>query len=462
MNTRKLGIFSLIMMTIVSVDSVRNLPATALFSSHLLFFYGVAAVFFLLPSAFVSAELASGWPEQGGIYVWVREAFGPTAGLWAIWLQWVENVIWYPTILSSVAGTFAYMIDPQLGTHPGFLSATILVLFWAITLINLFGLEASAWFSNVCSIFGLILPMLLIIGLGLFWACQGHALHISFAPSALLPDLQHPQTWVALTGIVLSCCGIELATVHAREVRDPQNTFPKVLIYSAAIILSTLVLGGLAIAIVLPAEKISLVTGMMQAFDQLLAVYHLNQYLPVAALMLIIGGVGGVNNWVIAPLKGLSIALKARRLPAQITRENVYGAPKNLLLYQAVLVSIFAIVFLCFPSVNASYWFLTVLAAQLYMVMYLLMFIAACVLRVRYPNQPRLYRIPGGARAGMFGVSTLGILGSLTTLLVGFIPPSGIEIGHPSYYIMALLIGLLLLTLPPWLIARLAPAVPGQ
>src|SRR6516164_3994438 len=102
---KALSLLSLVMITVGSVDSIRNLPATALFGSSLIFFFILGAIFFLIPTALVSAELSSAWAKQGGIYVWVKEAFGEKCGFLAIWFQWIENVIWYPTILSFVAGT---------------------------------------------------------------------------------------------------------------------------------------------------------------------------------------------------------------------------------------------------------------------------------------------------------------------------------------------------------------------
>jgi len=112
--THALSIFGLTMLTVGSVDSIRNLPATALFGSQLIAFFILGAIFFLIPTALVSAELASAWPKQGGIYVWVKKAFGQRTGFLAIWLQWIENVIWYPTLLSFVAGTIGYLINPHL------------------------------------------------------------------------------------------------------------------------------------------------------------------------------------------------------------------------------------------------------------------------------------------------------------------------------------------------------------
>src|SRR3989338_9256522 len=92
---KSLGVFSLVMMTIGSVDSIRNLPTTALFGPLLIFFFFLSSICFLLPAALVSAELSSNSTETGGIYNWVTEAFGKRTGFLAVWFQWIENVIWY-------------------------------------------------------------------------------------------------------------------------------------------------------------------------------------------------------------------------------------------------------------------------------------------------------------------------------------------------------------------------------
>ena len=234
-----LTVFSLTMITVGSVDSIRNLPATAVFGSQLIFFFILGAVFFLIPTALISAELASGWPRQGGIYIWVKEAFGKKAGFLAIWLQWIENVIWYPTILSFVAGTVGYLINPALTNNPYFLWLVILVSFWGATFINLRGMRSSAMFSNICALSGLLLPMALIIGLGAAWVIGGNPMQIHFSAQDLIPHWHDHSIWVSLTAIMMSFCGIEIATVHASDVNNPQRAFPQALTYSVFIILST-------------------------------------------------------------------------------------------------------------------------------------------------------------------------------------------------------------------------------
>jgi len=454
-----LTIFSLTMITVGSVDSIRNLPATALFGSQLIAFFILGAFFFLIPTALVSAELASGWPQQGGVYIWVREAFGKRMGLLAIWLQWIENVIWYPTILSFVAGSIGYLINPSLAGNAYFLFGVIVASFWGATWVNLRGMHASAFLSNICAISGLLLPMALIIGLGFAWMFGDNVVHVQFDFESIAPHWQDRSMWVSLTAIMMSFCGIEIATVHANDVHDPQRAFPRALIYSVGIILSTLILGSLAIAMVLPHDDINLVAGIMQAFDAFFARYHLLWFMPMVAAMLVMGGLGGVSNWIIAPTKGLLVAAQDGNLPTCFQRVNRNGAPVVMLISQALIVTVLSSLFLFMPSVNGSYWFLTALAAQLYMLMYFMMFLAAIRLRLREPQRLSAFRIPGGI-TGLLCVSLIGMVGVLATLVVSFLPPEGINVGRVAYYELTLIVSLLLMCSPPlissWFSARKA------
>lgn len=446
-NIQVLTVFSLVMITVGSVDSIRNLPATALFGSSLIFFFAMAALFFLIPSALVSAELSSAWPEQGGVYIWVKKAFGERAGFLAIWFQWIENVIWYPTILSFVAATLGYLIAPHLAQNKYFLIVVILCAFWGSTTINLFGMKQSARLSNFCAVVGLLLPMTLIIALGVIWFVNGQHLQISFKPHDLLPNLSNPQMWVALTGIMMSFCGMEIATVHAREVKNPQKAFPKALMISTVILLVTLIFGSLSIAIVLPQAKISLVAGIMQSFDAFFSGYHMHWVMPILATTLVIGGLGGVSNWIVAPTKGLLVAAQDGHLPKHLSQENKHHAPAVLLYYQAIIVTLLVSVFLLMPSVNGSYWLLTALTSQLYMMMYLLMFASGIYLRYKHPEQIRPFKV-----RGMWFVGGGGLMGSLITLIIGFIPPENINVGTVFHYEMLLVIGLIVMSTPPFII----------
>src|ERR1700731_126786 len=128
-NKRILSVFSLAMINIIAVDNLRSLPIAAEYGFSLVFYYLLAGLLFFIPTALVAAELATGWPHSGGVYVWVREAFGKRIAFLTIWLQWIYNVIWYPTMMAFLAGMLAYLFDPELANNKYYMLTVILVLY---------------------------------------------------------------------------------------------------------------------------------------------------------------------------------------------------------------------------------------------------------------------------------------------------------------------------------------------
>jgi amino acid transporter len=468
--TKKISTLALTMLITGSIDSIRNLPATALFGTTLVFFFIFAAIFFLIPSALVSAELSANIGE-GGVYQWTRRAFGEKTGFMIIWLQWINVVVWLPTILSFIAGTMAYLIDPALAQNQLYLVTAILVIFWTITFINLRSIQISSHFASFCAIAGLIIPMTLIITLMVIWLIRGYPIQIHFTPANMLPNFQHVDNWIALTAIMLGFSGMELATVHINQVANPERSFPRALAYSTLIILFTMILGSLAIAIVLPLDKINLLNGTSQTFAYFLSAYHIQWLTPALTILLVIGSLGGIINWVASPIKGLSQAGKCGFLPEFFIKENQYGIPQNLLLFQAILVSAVCGLFLFLPSVNGSYWILTALSTQTYMFMYFLMFVVALRLRLQDAYPIVAFCIPG-KKIGAVIVCGFGLIGCLITIAVGFIPPSNINFGGNLEYEIVFCSGIVAMILPVFacywyknnreLIAGIASAEEGE
>ncbi len=431
--TAGLSIFALAMLITGAIDSIRNLPATAFFGSSLIFFFLFSAVVFLIPVALVSAELSSQFTEKGGIFHWIRLGMGEKMAFLAIWLQWINTMVWFPTILSFFVGTATYFINPALVQNKLYLISIILSTFWLLTWLNLKGLHFSAKFSSFCAIAGMIIPMALIIVLAVIWMVLGKPLQIHFTIGEMVPSLKHVENWVSLTAIMTAFLGMELATVHVTGVSNPQKAFPKALLFSVLIILVTMIFGSLAIAMVLPHDQINLVNGVMQAFTHFFAIYHLDWLVPVVTVMLLLGTLGSTVSWVISPAKGLLHAAQLGYLPRYFTKENEQGVAFRILIAQAVLVSFVCLAFLLMPSVNGSYWLLTALSTQLYVLMYVLMFLAAICLKYKFGTHPKAFAISGG-KAGMWLACLVGLVGCGITLFVGFIPPAGIDVGGFMHY----------------------------
>ncbi len=448
---RVISIFVLAMVNVSIMASLRNLPLVAEFGLSAIFFFSVVALFFLIPCALISAELATGWPKSGGIYIWVREGLGDRFGFMAIWMQWVHNVAWYPVIMSFVAVTMAYLLSPSLGENKFFVTSVILIGFWGMTLLNYLGIKTSGWLSTVGVIIGTILPGLFIIFLGFSWIAGGNPIQTPISWDALLPSFSNIGNLVFLAGLFLAFAGLEVSAAYAADVKNPQKNYPRAIILGSVITFGLFMLGSLSIAFVIPKHEISLVAGLMEAFRAFFEHYNLVWILPVMAFLLIIGALAEVNSWIIGPVKGLHETSIHGNLPPFFQKLNKHAVPTRLLFFQAVLVSFTSLIFLYMPQVSSAFWMLTALSAQSYLIMYILMFIAAIKLRYSKPHVPRAYRVPFKMK-GIWFFSSVGILSSCFAILLCFVPPTHLKVGNVTVYGLLLGTGLALMCAVPLII----------
>jgi amino acid transporter len=169
------------------------------------------------------------------------------------------------------------------------------------------------------------------------------------------------------------------------------------------------------------------------------------------AVLLAVGAFGTLSTWVAGPSKGLLGAAQSGDLPPVFRKLNRHGMPVALLVAQGIIVTVFSLIFLIMPTVSSAYWILNAMVAQLYLIMYILMFAAAIKLRYKKPDVERSYKVPGG-NLGMWCVAGLGIIGSFSTFLIGFFPPAQIHTGNTLFYVAFLFIGIIIACLAPSLI----------
>ena len=440
---KQLSVFGLVMINIVAIDSLRTLAIGAEYGLSLVFYYLLAALIFFLPTALVAAELATGWPESGGIYVWVREAFGKRIGLLTLWLQWIYNVCWYPTIMSFIAATIAYCINPQLADDKLFMLISIFSFFWLCTAINFFGIGASSLMSSISAIIGVILPMFFIMTLGLCWVMMGKPVQIEFSWKNLFPDLSSINHLVLLTGVLFGYVGIEMSAYHAADVKNPQQDYPKAVLWSGIMIFLTLMLSSLAIVIVVPPDQLNVISGLLQAYQIFFSAFNLSWFTPLLALLIICGSLGTVNAWLLGPGRGLVIASQDGCLPTSLSKLNRYQAPYNVLILQGIIFTLLCGIFILLPTVSSSFWALSAITSILSLIVYLFMFAAAIRLRYKYPYVKRAFVIPGG-QIGLWLVCLVGILSCTMTLFISFFPPSQIPVGNVYLYEGILVVGVIL------------------
>jgi amino acid transporter len=427
-----------------AVDGVSNLPSIAIFGSNLIFFFIAAALLFLIPTGLISAELCKQSPGQAGIYLWTKQALGKKAGIIAIWLQWINTMVWFPTCLTTLTATFAYLIDPKLINHPVYLVATSVSTFWVMTILNLKGIHHSSKIASLATTLGMIIPMSLIILLSLAWIIMGKPLALHISSHDLIPPLAHTSSWTSLTAIITAFLGMELATVHVNKVKNAKSIFPKALIYSIILIILTMGLGSLGVALVVPHNEIVLASGTIQAFNALFNGFHLSWLEPILGGMLLFGSLGTMVNWLISPANGLLQAAQDGFLPPFLAKENKYQTPSNMLILQGIVVTLVSSAFFLMPTVNGSYWLLLDLSTELYIMMYILMFIVAFVLLVR---AKQIQLIPG-KKIGAYLLTTAGLIGCCTAFVVGFFPPSNINVGGTIHYVTLFAGGLMIMVSP--------------
>ncbi len=441
----KISLFPLILLIVAAIDSIRTLPVTAFFGSSLVFLYLLASTIFLIPIAFVSAEFSSRYPNEGGVFHWVRHAFGERAGVLSVWLQWINTMVWYPTMLVFIAGTATYLIHPSLAYNKPFLLLASLITFWGLTFLNMKGIKVSIRMNSICGAVGTLLPMSFLIILGMCWFFSSNSPAIAFSWRDILPSFNLIDNSSALVTIMASFLGMELAGVHVGDIENPQKNFPKAIGYSVLILLGTLILGALAVAVVIPKQDIHFVDGVMQTFTTFLTAFDMPYLIPVLALLIVIGATGGSVNWLVSPAKGLLQLAEFKFLPPFFSVKNKHGVPFRILILQALLVSTFCCFLQLIPNVNAFYWFLMSLSTGLYMLMYIFLFLAA--LKLKRPEKS--YQIPKGIRT----ISCFaGLFACAITIIIGLQPPSDMVIASKINYALMVIGGFSILLLPAMLL----------
>lgn len=452
-----MGVFTLAMINVSAIVSLRGLPAESTYGLSSAFYYIFAALFFLAPVSLVAAELTTGWPQKGGVFRWVGEAFGPRLGFLAIWLQWIESTIWFPTVLTFAAVSVAFIgpgqhWDEALAANSVYVLLMVLAVYWAATLLNLRGMRTSGAITKWGAMIGTVIPAALLILMGMAYWGMGGKIDLSMAPGNFFPDFTRFSNIVLAASIFLFYAGMEMSAVHVKDVDNPGRNYPLAIGISSIITVCIFVFGTLAIGFIIPSSQINLVQSLLIAFDKLLAFFHMHWFGSVIALCLAFGVLAQVVAWVGGPSKGLLEVGCAGYLPRLMQKTNRHGVQVGILMIQGVIVTLLSVFFVVLPSVQTAYQIISQLTILLYLIMYMLMFAAAICLRYKQPETPRAFRIPGGRRCGMWVVAGLGLLGSLLAFVFSLIPPDQIPIGSPTLYVGILILGILIFAGAPFVI----------
>ncbi|HEY7592216.1 MAG TPA: APC family permease [Actinophytocola sp.] len=434
---------ALAFLTTGSVASLRAAPTMAVYGLACVFLYVVPAILFLLPQSLVAAELASGW--SGGVYRWVSEGMSSRMGLLAVWCQFAMTIFYYPTLLAYVASTLAYAINPDLASNGLYTGAIIIIVYWAGVFVSAKGMKEVAKLASSGLVIGTLIPGALLVVMGIVYLAQGNPSAAPMDAGHLLPAWTGIASLVLIVNNFLSYSGMEMNAVHVSELKDPGQEFPRSMFVAIGLVLLIFILPALAVSWIVPADGVSLTAGIMQAFSEFFSHFGLSFLVPLVAIALVCAATGGMLGWLAGPSKGLLlIGKKEGYLPPFFQKTNKQGIQVNILVSQGALTTVIALMYAFIPDVSSAYWILSVMTTQVYLVVYLLMFVAAVRLRRSQPDHPRGYRAPM-----LTLLCVVGFLASLAAFAIGFIPPSQFGEGNAGLYAVLIVAGIVIIGILP-------------
>ncbi|MCD7962722.1 MAG: APC family permease [Rikenellaceae bacterium] len=460
----------LALMTAAAVISLRGLPMMAQEELTMFFYIFFATFLFLIPAALVGAELGSAFAEKGGgVYTWVKEAFNQKLGFAAIFLQWIQNVVWYPTVLGFAGAAIAYMIGkPELAQNGKFVGLFAIAMYWLATLITFKGTNTISKITSRGFLIGTVLPGAVIIVMAIIWIIGKNPIALENIPSSvsqivtvdasnhvhprLFPHITGISDIAFLAGILLLFAGVEVHAVHAQEMKNPQKQFPAAMFLAALISFVLFTLGALAVAIVTPYDQINSQDGLLVTFRSLFDHYNVGWLTNVMGLLVAFGALASVMSWISGPSRGLLWTARDGQLPRFMTKTNKNEVQVNILLVQGCIVTILSSLYIFMNDVSVAFFILSALTIGLYLIMYMMMYASGIKLRYTQPDLKRTYRIPGG-NMGMWLVAGIGFAAVLFSFVVTFFPPSQLPVGSPSMYTLLVVCGTVIFLSAPFLIS---------
>jgi len=414
-----LGRADLVLFTVCAILTIDTLASSAAMGVAWFSWWLITMTVFFIPYGLITAELGSAWPGEGGVYVWVREAFGPWWGSQAAWMYWINNATWAPSVYLIFAGTFSQIF---LKTHSPWQDAVIAIaLTWITVAIGIVRLEVSKWVPNL----GAVVKALIFFALGVLGLSSlfhGKKPANDFSLPAFVPKWN--DTLAYLPALLYSTFGFELMSSAGAEMRDPKRDVPRVILWSGALIaiLYSFAIGGILFAV--PIGKLSIVTGTWDALAILGKEWGRagDTVVYLLGIGFLYACVANVVTWSLGANRVAAVAAEEGMLPAALGRLHPRFKTPHLAFVAMGFVSTALLVggALLSNSQSNIFWMTFRVTALCLLLSYLLVFPAFLVLRKRRPEQPRPYRLPGGPGAAAVAawVCTLYIFGACVLFFV--------------------------------------------
>lgn len=431
--SRVLNLRDLVLFHVVAIIGLRWLLTAAKTGPSSILLWLAAVLFFFIPQGLAVLELAARMPEEGGIYVWAREAFGPLHGFICGWAYWVNNLIYYPSLIFFIAGNAVFVLGRQhlgLADNSAYQLTFSLGALWLALGINIVGLRAGRWVQNTGAAANWAAAALLI-GLGAAaWAFgQGRN---PLAGGSLLPDLGGSGLafWSTLC---FALAGLELAPVMSGETRDPQRSLPRSILIAAPIIAGIYIVGTLAVLAAFPATEVNVVSGVVEAIGQVGERFGL-PLTRLAALLIVLTGLGGIGAWLAGTARIPFVVGLDRYLPPALGKIHPrWKTPHVALIVQGLGATVFILMAGLHGTIEEAYLILVETTIIVYFVPYLYMFAALPILRRRAGRSLSPGFIVPGGTVGVALVALSGLATTVTAIILSTIPSE--EVTSPTTFV---------------------------
>jgi amino acid transporter len=418
---RVLTFRDLFLFYIVTGFSLRWVATGAAAGPSALVIWIAAALGFFVPLVFSVLELSSRYPDEGGIYVWSKRAFGPFAAFITGWAYWGSNLPYFPALLYFAAANALFIGGSAwqgLSSNSGyFIAVAMSGLTLAVTL-NVIGLNVGKWLNNIGALASWI-PAFALLTLGsISWSRFGSATPMTahaFVPSTGLKDVIFWST------IAFAFGGVESASTMGEEIHDARRTIPRAVLTAGAVMTVLYILGTLSVLLAIPKEQVSGLQGIPQAIQAMSDKVGVAWLAPVLAAFVTLNALGGVGGWFAATARLPFVAGLDRFLPDAFGRLHPrWRTPYVALLVQAAIAALFIFLGQAGTSVRGAYDALVSMGIIAYFIPFLFMF-AALIKLQREPAGPEVIRVPGG-RPVAIAVASLGFIVTAVSIVLACIP----------------------------------------
>jgi amino acid transporter len=420
---RAMGFCDLLLFFIITGFAVRWVPMAAAAGPSALLFWVLACLTFYVPLVFCVIELSSRYPDEGGLYVWTKHAFGDFAGFLTGWTYWTSVLPYFAGLLYFTAGNALYLGGDRwsrLAGEPSYFIAFSLTALAVATGLNIVGLGIGKWLHNLGAVSSWV-PALILIGMGgIAWARCGSA--TTMDAGSLLPTINFKNVLFVST-LAFTLVGAESASLMGEEVRDPRRNIPRALLIAGPVIAGTYMVATVSLLLALPSEEVGNLEGIMQAVVQVEKRIGVSGFAPVVAGLITIGGVGMCGAWLATTARLPFVAGLDNYLPAAFARLHPrWGTPVFALVTQAALAALVALLGQAGETVQGAYSVLVRMALIPTYIPFLFLFAAVIRLELDSLGQ-QLVRAPG-RRVGVPLLAGLGFVATALSTVLAVIPPA--------------------------------------